>query len=89
MPTSQSLQLRVGVDVGTQSCQRRREIVPAWRRRRLVNERTRMIGSLHADLQAVAPGLLQITRYVGNLWFLSFLTCRKDIRRHCQTNPIW
>jgi hypothetical protein len=48
-----------------------------------------MIGSLHADLQAVAPGLLQITRYVGNLWFLSFLTCRKDIRRHCQTNPIW
>ena len=51
------------------------------RRRRLVNERTRMIGSLHADLQAVAPGLLQITRYAGNLWFLSFLTCRKDIRK--------
>jgi transposase len=51
------------------------------RRRRLVNERTRMINSLHADLQAVAPGLLQITRYVGNRWFLSFLTCRKDIRK--------
>jgi len=51
------------------------------RRRRLVNERTRVINSLHADLQAVAPGLLQITRYVGNLWFLSFLTCRKDIRK--------
>jgi len=51
------------------------------RRRRLVNERTRVINSLHADLQAVAPGLLQITRYVGNLWFLSFLTCRRDIRK--------
>ena len=51
------------------------------RRRRLVNERTRVINSLHADLQAVAPGLLQITRYVGNLWFLTFLTCRKDIRQ--------
>ena len=51
------------------------------RRRRLVDERTRLISSLHADLQAVAPGLLQITRYVGNLWFLSFLTCRKDIRK--------
>jgi len=51
------------------------------RRRRLVNERTRVINSLHADLQAVTPGLLQITRYVGNRWFLSFLTCRKDIRK--------
>ncbi len=51
------------------------------RRRRLVNERGRVINSLHADLQAVAPGLSQITRYVGNLWFLSFLTCRKDIRK--------
>jgi transposase len=49
------------------------------RRRRLVNERGRVINSLHADLQAVAPGLLQITRYVGNLWFLNFLTCRKGL----------
>ena len=51
------------------------------RRRRLVNERTRMISSLHVDLQAVVPGLSQITRFVGNRWFLSFLTCRKDIRK--------
>ena len=51
------------------------------RRRRLVNERTRVINSLNADLQAVAPGLSQITRDVGNFWFLSFLTCRKDIRK--------
>jgi transposase len=51
------------------------------RRRRLVDERGRVINSMQADLQAVAPGLLQITRYVGNLWFLNFLTCRKDIRK--------
>jgi len=49
------------------------------RRRRLVNERGRVINSLQADLQAVAPGLLQITREVGNLWFLNFLTCRKGL----------
>lgn len=51
------------------------------RRRRLVNERGRVINALQADLQAVAPGLLQITRYVGNLWFLNFLTCRKGLLR--------
>ena len=49
------------------------------RRRRLVNERGRVINSLQADLQAVAPGLLQITRDVGNLWFLNFLTCRMGL----------
>ena len=49
------------------------------RRRRLVNERGRVLNSLQADLQAVAPGLLQITRDVGNLWFLNFLTCRKEL----------
>ncbi len=47
------------------------------RRRRLVKERGRVTNALQADLQAVAPGLLEITRDVGNLWFLSFLTCRK------------
>ncbi len=51
------------------------------RRRRLVNERGRVISAMQADLQAAAPGLLQITRSVGNLWFLNFLTCRKDIRK--------
>jgi transposase len=49
------------------------------RRRRLVNERARVLNSLQADLQAVAPGLLQITREVGNLWFLNFLTCRRGL----------
>ncbi len=51
------------------------------RRRRLVDERGRVINSMQADLQAVAPGLLQITRFVGNHWFLNFLTCRTDIRK--------
>jgi transposase len=49
------------------------------RRRRLVNERGRVANALQADLQAVCPGLLEITRDVGNLWFLNFLTCRKGL----------
>ena len=32
------------------------------RRRRLVNERVRVVNNLQADLQAVCPGLLEITR---------------------------
>ena len=51
------------------------------RRRRLVDERGRVISAMQADLQAVAPGLLQITWFAGNLCFLNFLTCRKDIRK--------
>lgn len=49
------------------------------RRRRLVNEWGRVANALQADLQAVCPGLLEITRDVGNLWFLNFLTCRKGL----------
>jgi len=49
------------------------------RRRRLVNERGRVVNALQADLQAVCPGLLEVTRDVGNLWFLNFLTCRKGL----------
>ncbi len=47
----------------------------------MVDERGRVISAMQADLQAVAPGLLQITGFAGNLWFLNFLTCRKDIRK--------
>lgn len=43
------------------------------RRRRLVNERGRVINNLQADLQAVCPGLLEITQEAGNQWFLGFL----------------
>jgi transposase len=44
------------------------------RRRRLVNERVRLLNSLQDDLHAVCPGLLEITNDAGNLWFLNFLT---------------
>lgn len=44
------------------------------RRRRLVNERNRLLNSMQGDLQAVCPGLLEITGEAGNLWFLRLLT---------------
>ena len=43
------------------------------RRRRLVNERVRVVNNLQADLQAVCPGLLEITKEASNQWFLNFL----------------
>ena len=42
------------------------------RRRRLVNERVRVVNNLQADLQAVCPGLLEITGEASNQWFLNF-----------------
>jgi len=49
------------------------------RRRVLVEEKIRVMDRLQADLQAVSPGLLSITKNVGNLWFLHFLTSRDDL----------
>lgn len=43
------------------------------RRRRLVNERVRVVNNLQADLQAVCPGLLEITTEASNQWFLNFV----------------
>ena len=51
------------------------------RRRHLVNERIRVLNRMQADLQAVCPELLAITRKAGNLWFLRFLTFRDDLRQ--------
>jgi len=51
------------------------------RRRRLVNERVRVLNNLQADLQAVCPGLLEITGDAANLWFLRFLTSTDDLRK--------
>jgi len=51
------------------------------RRRHLVNERIRVLNRMQADLQAVCPELLGITRKAGNLWFLRFLTFRDDLRQ--------
>ncbi|MCZ6624107.1 MAG: transposase, partial [Deltaproteobacteria bacterium] len=43
------------------------------RRRRLVNERVRVLNNLQVDLQAVCPGLLEITNDAANQWFLRLL----------------
>jgi len=51
------------------------------RRRALVDERSRLIARLQADLQAVCPGLLEITKDTDNLWFLNFLTHGDDLRK--------
>jgi transposase len=51
------------------------------RRRRLVDERTRILNNLQADLQAVCPGLLEITGRADNLWFLRLLTSTEDLRK--------
>ena len=51
------------------------------RRRQLVNEKARVVKRMQADLQAVCPGLLAITAEADNLWFLSLLSAREDIRR--------
>jgi transposase len=51
------------------------------RRRQLVNEKVRVLNRMQADLQAVCPGLLAITAEADNLWFLSLLGAREDIRK--------
>jgi transposase len=51
------------------------------RRRRLVNERVRVVNGLQSDLQAVCPSLLALTGEAGNLWFLRLLTCTDDLQK--------
>jgi len=51
------------------------------RRRELVQEKVRTANRLQADLQAVCPELLQLAGKVDRLWFLRFLTCRKELRQ--------
>ena len=51
------------------------------RRRQLVNEKVRVINRMQSDLQAVCPDLLAITADAENLWFLSLLGAREDIRK--------
>jgi transposase len=51
------------------------------RRRRLVNERVRVLNNLQADLQAVCPSLLALTGDAGNYWFLQLLTHSDDLRK--------
>ena len=49
------------------------------RRKQLVDMRTRCLNSFRAALQAVCPGLLEITGEAANLWFLRFLTATDDL----------
>jgi len=49
------------------------------RRRRLVNERVRVVNNLQGDLQAVCPGLSEITGDASNQWFLNFLVSAKTL----------
>lgn len=49
------------------------------RRRLLVNEKVRIINRMQSDLQAISPGLLEITGSADNLWFLRFISAREDI----------
>lgn len=51
------------------------------RRRQLVNEKVRVVNRMQSDLQAVCPDLLAITADAENLWFLSLLGAREDIRK--------
>ena len=51
------------------------------RRRVLVDERTRVLSRLQTDLQAVCPGLLEITGRAGNRWFLNFITRVDDLTK--------
>lgn len=51
------------------------------RRRTLVEERSRVIARLQADLQAVCPSLLAITKDTDNLWFLNLLSHGQDLEK--------
>lgn len=50
------------------------------RRKQLIKEKVALINRMTADLQAVCPGLLSITRHIDNLWFLRFITARTHLK---------
>ena len=51
------------------------------RRRQLVDERVILLTRMYSDIQAIAPGLLEITGSIDNLWFLRFLTARDSFEQ--------
>jgi hypothetical protein len=51
------------------------------RRRALVDEKSRVLSRLQDDLQAVCPGLLEITADAENLWFLHLLAHGEDLTK--------
>jgi transposase len=50
------------------------------RRKQLVEEKIAIINRFTTELQSIAPDLRKITSTVNNLWFLRFVTLKKDIR---------
>lgn len=51
------------------------------RRRHLVDEKVRVENRLRSDLNAVCPELSSITCSLDNLWFLRFISSRKDLEK--------
>ena len=51
------------------------------RRRQLIAEKVRIGNRMQAELHAVCPGLLAITRSATSRWFLGLLACREDLRQ--------
>ena len=47
----------------------------------MVLEKVRIQNRMQADLQSVAPGLVDLAGSVDNLWFLHFLTARPSFRQ--------
>lgn len=48
------------------------------RRRRMVSEQTSVVNAIQADLQAVCPGILEITKDVSQVWFMNFVLSTKE-----------
>ena len=51
------------------------------RRRQLVDERVVLITRMYSDIQAIAPGLVEMTGSIDNRWFLRFLTARESFEQ--------
>lgn len=51
------------------------------RRRQMIEDKNRLSNRLGSDLQAISPGLLEITGDLDNIWFLNFLSAREDLMK--------
>lgn len=51
------------------------------RRRALVDEKSRILSRMQADLQAVCSGLRAITKDADNVWFLNFIAHSDDLTK--------
>jgi hypothetical protein len=52
-----------------------------------LDERIRVISNLQTDLQAVCPGLLEMTKNAGNQWFLNFLVSAETLPQLARLRP--